>query len=410
MAPTKSEEEKKAEKQPFPRYGKYQSEIFFKGLKGEKPALSSDPLKLEISAKKVMTANAWGYSFGSSGIGLTTKANREAFNQYRIIPQMLRSCTVRDLRCTLFGRTYPAPVLLAPIGVCGLYHNDAEEAPAKVAGELGIPFILSTAATKSIEDVALANGSDNPRWFQLYWPHDQDITLSLLRRAEASGYEVLVVTLDTWQLSWRSHDIDNAFYPIYMGLGNGIGFTDPVFMKKYECDPKKDMKDASVKWADCMWHGVSHTWAELPFLRKHWKGPIVLKGIQSVDDARLAISHGCEGIIVSNHGGRQVDGAVASLDQLRDIVDAVGSQCTILFDSGIRTGADIFKAIALGAKAVLVGRPYIYGLAHSGDHGVRHVVKGLIADFDLTMGLSGHASLSELNRSSMKFSEFFSRL
>jgi isopentenyl diphosphate isomerase/L-lactate dehydrogenase-like FMN-dependent dehydrogenase len=293
----------------------------------------------------------------------------------------------------------PAPVLLAPIGVQSIIHPDGELATARVAAELGVPMIMSTASSHSIEEVAEASG-EGPRWYQLYWPNDDDVCVSILSRARAAGFTHLVVTLDTWLLGWRPHDLDQSYLPFIRGTGVAVYFSDPAFRAGLQMAPEDDLMAAILRWIQVA-IGQDKSWDRLPFLREHWDGPIVLKGIQHVDDARRAADAGMDGIVVSNHGGRQVDGAVASLDALPSIVDAVGDQLAVLFDSGIRTGADVLKALALGAQAVLLGRPYAYGLAHGGADGVRHVVRSLLADLDLTMALSGHRTLDELTPSSL---------
>jgi lactate 2-monooxygenase len=285
--------------------------------------------------------------------------------------------------------------------VQSILHPDGELATARAAAELGVPMVLSTASSHTIEEVAEASG-DGPRWYQLYWPNDPDVCASLLERARKAGFTALVVTLDTWTLAWRPHDLDQAYLPFLRGAGTAIPFSDPVFRAGLQKSPEEDLPMAILRWVQ-LFTGTDKSWDQLAFLREHWDGPIVLKGIQHADDARKAVEYGMDGVVVSNHGGRQVDGAVGSLDALPSIVEAVGEQVDVLFDSGVRTGADIVKALALGAKAVMVGRPYAYGLAHGGQVGVRHVLRSLLADFDLTLGLSGHRSPAELSPDALRF-------
>jgi isopentenyl diphosphate isomerase/L-lactate dehydrogenase-like FMN-dependent dehydrogenase len=294
----------------------------------------------------------------------------------------------------------PAPVLLAPVGVQSIVHPEGELATARAAAALGVPMILSTASSHTIEEVAAASG-DGPRWFQLYWPNDNDVAISILSRAKAAGFTTLVLTLDTWTLAWRTIDLDHSYLPFIRAVGTAIPFSDPAFQAPLEKSPEEDPQSAILRWIP-MFTGTDKRWDQLPFLREHWDGPIVLKGIQHVDDARRAADAGMDGIVVSNHGGRQVDGAVGSLDVLPEIAAAVGDRLAVLFDSGIRTGADVVKALALGARAVLVGRPFVYGLALGGEDGVRHAVRSLLADFDLTSGLSGHRSPGELSGDSLR--------
>lgn len=248
----------------------------------------------------------------------------------------------------------------------------------------------------------ISASKDNRRWFQLYWPRDDELTASILHTVKAAGFKVLVVTVDTSHMAWRPADLDTGFLPLVTGLGNDVGFSDPVFRQKFaEKSGGKTPEDAPVVaaryWLGEAFGGDSYDWERLAVLRQHWDGPIVLKGIQHPEDAVLAVQHGVDGIVVSNHGGRQIDGAVGSLEMLPEIVEAVGDKTTVLFDSGIRTGADIFKALALGAKAVLIGRPVMYGLGIAGERGVKHVLASLLADLDGTMGLAGVKSVGDLN-------------
>lgn len=295
---------------------------------------------------------------------------------------------------------------MAPVGVQGTFHPSGEKGLSTACAELGIPYCLSTAATSSIEDVAAACGS-HPRWYQLYWPKDDLITISLLERAKASGYRTLIVTLDTVSVAWRPHDLDIANLPFLEGVGNAVGFSDPVFRSKFAemkngDTPESDPLAASRYWISEVFSGEHHSWEDLAMLRRHWEGPIVLKGILSIDDAMLAVKYGMDGIIVSNHGGRQLDGSVTTIEMLPEIVNAVGDQLTVMFDSGIRTGSDIIKALALGAKGVFVGRPALYGLGIAGKQGAKSVLAGLLADLDQAMGISGFANIDELQRSILR--------
>jgi isopentenyl diphosphate isomerase/L-lactate dehydrogenase-like FMN-dependent dehydrogenase len=382
-------------------FAAYQNEIYLQGLGGSVPPFTTDPDALEQSARDRLGPGPFWYVAGGAGSGATVRANREAFDRVRIVPRMLTNATERHLGVSVLGTDLPAPVLLAPVGVQSILHPDGELATARAAAELGVPMVLSTASSHTIEEVAEASG-DGPRWYQLYWPNDPDVCASLLERARKAGYTALVVTLDTWTLAWRPHDLDQAYLPFLRGVGTAIPFSDPVFRAGLQKSPEEDLPMAILRWVQ-LFTGTDKSWEQLAFLREHWDGPIVLKGIQHADDARKAVESGMDGIVVSNHGGRQVDGAVGSLDALPSIVEAVGEQVDVLFDSGIRTGADVVKALALGAKAVMVGRPYAYGLAHGGQVGVRHVLRSLLADFDLTLGLSGHRSPAELGPDALRF-------
>jgi lactate 2-monooxygenase len=377
-----------------PPLSMYSSEIYLQGMAGIRPDITTDLSMLEAFAQQRMEPEPYWYAAGSAGSGATARANLEAFDRWRIVPRMLAGVAGRNPQTSVLGATMAAPILTAPIGVQGIMHPDGELAVARATAELGIPMVLSTVSSYSLEEVAEANG-DGVRWFQLYWPNDEDVCASFLSRAKAAGFSALVVTLDTWLLGWRPHDLDNAYLPFLTGKGLATYFSDPVFCAALEKSPADDRQAAILRWLP-MFTGQDHTWEHLAFIREHWDGPILLKGIQHPDDARRAVDAGMAGVVVSNHGGRQVDGAIASLDALPGIVEAVGDQLEVLFDSGIRTGSDVLKAVALGAKATLVGRPWVYGLALGGYAGVRHVLRTLLADIDIALGLSGHAGLADL--------------
>jgi lactate 2-monooxygenase len=378
----------------------YSSEIYLRGMGGEVPPFTTSPNDLEAAARAALDEKPFWYVAGSAGAGATARANLAAFDRWRIVPHMLTGSTHHDLTTTVLGSELSAPVITSPIGVQSIVHPEAEKAVARVAHELGLGMALSTVSSFTLEEVAAENG-DGPRWFQLYWPNDPDVTLSMLDRAKAAGFTTLVVTLDTWLLGWRPHDLDTAYLPFLSGEGLANYFTDPAFLAGLDKPPAEDLPAALMRWLP-MFTGTDHTWDEIAFLRENWDGPIALKGIVAVDDARRAVDAGVEGIVVSNHGGRQVDGAIGALDALPGIATAVGEQVEVLFDSGIRTGADIVKALALGARAVLVGRPWVYGLGLGGTDGVRHVLRSLLADLDLTMALSGHRTPGDLSADSLQ--------
>ncbi|KAH0261158.1 FMN-dependent alpha-hydroxy acid dehydrogenase, partial [Aureobasidium melanogenum] len=387
-------------------YGAFQTDIYKKGMYDNVvPSVTTNPNKLEQQAKESMTSRGYNYVGGGAGEGATMDANRLAFRTWKMIPRMLRDTTHRSLKTTILGKEYPTPCLIAPIGVQQIFHEDKEVGVAEIATELGVPYILSSASSSSIEEVAKANG-DGHRWFQLYWPHDEAITESMLKRAKESGYEVLVVTLDTWSLSWRPQDLDSAYVPFMKGTGDAIGFSDPVFRKQFKekhgQEVEDNIHDASLEWQGKVFPGAAHTWDEVQHLKDNWDGPIVLKGIQHPEDARRAVEVGVQGIVVSNHGGRQLDGAIGSLEMLPEIVEAVGDKIDVLFDSGIRTGVDIIKALSLGAKGVLIGRPWVYGLGAGGKGGAKQVLQGILADLDQSMGLAGISSIAECDRSMLR--------
>ena len=366
-----------------------QVEIYSRGGPGAVPVSAR---RLERLARRAMTPAARDYVFGAAGGEATLRANRGAFDRWRIVPRMLRDVSQRDLRVELFGATLPAPVLLAPVGVQELVHAEGDLPASRAAAARSVPFVLSTVSSRSLEEVAAVGG---PRWFQLYWGKNPELTVSLLQRAAAAGYSALVVTLDTPMLGWRERDLDRGDLPFLRSAGLANFFSDPVFCAALGCPPDENRPAAVALWSR-VFSNPALSWKDLAWLRAQTRLPIVLKGIQHPDDARQALASGADGIIVSNHGGRQVDGAIASLDALPGIAAAVENRVPVLFDSGVRRGADAFKALALGARAVLLGRLFLYGLALDGEAGVGAVLDNFIADFDLTLALSGFRAPGEL--------------
>ncbi|MFO0813161.1 MAG: lactate 2-monooxygenase [Gemmatales bacterium] len=370
--------------------------IYVAGLSGKLPSIPLSFEELERQAQEKLSPQAFGYIAGSAGSEDTTLANRSAFQRWRIVPRFLRNVLQRDLSIELLGTRHPSPLLLGPIGVLGIVHEQAELAVAQAASTLQMPFVLSTVSSKSMEEVA-TRGGKGTRWFQLYWPGKQELAASFVHRAEKAGYSAIVITLDTYLLAWRERDLQNAYLPFLQGLGLANYFTDPVFQQLVGEDPRHNPRKA-IETFGAIFSNPGLTWDDLHWLRGQTKLPILLKGILHPEDAKLAQSLGMDGIIVSNHGGRQLDGAIAALDALPGVVDAVQGKLPVLFDSGIRRGSDVLKAMALGAKAVLVARPYAYGLAMHGSAGVEDVMCNLLADLDLSLGLMGCKNLSEVTR------------
>jgi isopentenyl diphosphate isomerase/L-lactate dehydrogenase-like FMN-dependent dehydrogenase len=361
------------------------------------------PEALEACARDKLRPDAFAYLSGGAGSEDTMRANLEAFRRWRIEPRVLRSLAARDWSTSVLGTPMAAPVLLAPLGVQGIMHSEAELASARAAASLGIPVILSSAASRPLEQVAAAMG-DAPRWFQLYWSADPAVAASFLERAERAGYSAIVVTVDCPILSWRERDLAHAYSPFVHGEGMANYLTDPAFQASLALPPEANMPAAIARFTE-IFGNAALTWNDLPFLRRHTRLPILLKGILAADDAERAVDAGVDGIIVSNHGGRQVDGAVASLDALPRVVDRVRGRVPVLLDSGVRRGADALKAIALGASAVLLGRPFAWGLAVAGEQGVREVLLNFLADLDLTFGLSGCCSVAEVTREVVRRAE-----
>ncbi len=348
----------------------------------------------EERAREALAQEPFDYVAGGAGSEATMRANLEAFERARLRPRMLTGTAERDLSVEVLGLRSPVPFLLAPVGVLSIVHPDAELAVARASAATGVPMILSSAASTPLEAIAEVAP---PRWFQLYWWGDPELAESLVRRAEAAGYGAIVLTVDTLNLGWRDRDLANGYLPFLQGEGLAQFFSDPLFRERLEQSPEDDLAAASFQ-ALVTFPNLALTWADLARLREWTSLPVLLKGILRADDARLALEHGVDGIVVSNHGGRQVDGAVAALDALAEVRDAVGEGTPVLMDSGIRRGSDVVKALALGADAVLVGRPYAYGLAAGGQAGVEAVVRQLAGELDLTMALAGARSVADLDR------------
>ncbi|AWN15634.1 alpha-hydroxy-acid oxidizing protein [Salinisphaera sp. LB1] len=412
-----------------------QQAIYSAGLAGRRPAIPVEPGALAAAAGRRMARVAYAYIAGGASAETTVAANRAAFDAWRIVPRMLTDISCRDTGVSLFGRRYPHPFMLAPIGALELAHRDADVGAARAAAAAGIPAILSSQASRPMEACAaamdaLAPGA--PRWFQLYWPKSDALAESLIGRAEACGCEALVVTLDTPLLGWRPRDLDLGHLPFLRGQGLAQYTHDPVFQAMLtESSAETDRPPITPKllanvlasarhYPGSAWRALRSgrglaavrqfvatysrpdlRWSDLAWLREHTRLPILLKGVLSADDARLAAQAGMDGLIVSNHGGRQVDGAIASLDALIAIRGAA-PDLTLVLDSGVRTGADIVKALALGADAVAIGRPYAYALALAGTGGVAEWIANTAADFELTMALSGARSVDDIRSGTVR--------
>ncbi|KAK4942776.1 hypothetical protein LTR10_017536 [Elasticomyces elasticus] len=387
-----------------PHWQQEQRNAFWELNENKQPPFNTRPDKLEAHAEESLSVNGRLYAQSNAGQGWI-------------------DVNERDTTTTLFGHKVSAPIGFAPVGINKIYHPKGEIPVAKVAGELRLPYGLSTAGSCTIEDVAASNdagreseaavkveGADNDspvRFFQLYLPHDDELAVSILKRAVATGFTACILTTDTWQLGWRHDDIATSNYAFYRGIGADMGLADPVFQKRLAeegVDPKKEPEKAAAMWIDNVWHGRAFSWEKMPWLIKTWKElsggkPFCIKGIQSVHDAQKCVDLGCDGIVVSNHAGRQVDGAIASLDALENIINAgIGEKLTVMFDSGVRGASDVIKALCLGAKFVWVGRMWIYGLSIMGEEGVRHVMKSLLAEFDISMLTAGFRNIGEMTR------------
>jgi isopentenyl diphosphate isomerase/L-lactate dehydrogenase-like FMN-dependent dehydrogenase len=408
-----------------------QSEIYRAGVLGHRPAVPTDFAELERRARRVMSRLAWAYVAGGAGAGSTMRANRAAFERWAIVPRMLTGAAERSLEVTLLGHRLPSPLLLAPIGAAATARRDSDRLVARAAAALGMPYIISSQGCLSMEQVAAAMG-DAPRWYQLYWSRDEDLVDSFIQRAEAIGSQALVVTLDTTMPGWRPQDLNLGSLPFTTGVGLAQYTSDPRFRAlvaervrtqgaaprprtrvtagavrslvsitrehpgRFRDNLRSPEPRAAVETFLDLYSNPGLSWDHIATLRDRTRLPVLLKGILHPDDARRAADVGAAGVIVSNHGGRQVDGSVAALDALPAVREAVGPGLAVVLDSGVRSGADVFKALALGADAVAIGRPYVYGLALAGEAGVHDVMANILAELDLTMGLSGVASVQDI--------------
>ncbi|MBD2705213.1 alpha-hydroxy-acid oxidizing protein [Spirosoma sp. BT702] len=413
----------------------WQRKIYLDGFAGKKPSIPPNFDELEQAAIECMTPAATSYIVGGAGHEHTMQANRHGFNKWQIVPRMLRNVENVDLSVELLGHKLASPVLLSPIGVLEMAHTEADLAVAKAAAATSTPYIFSNQASVSMEACS-AVMSDTLRFFQLYWSRSRELVSSFVARAEVCGCQAIVLTLDTTMLGWRARDLAMGHLPFLHGKGLAQYTSDPVFgqlldefllrppaarppitpttlrnliaaVRKYSSGTflsklRSGRAMGAVSLFSSIYTNPTITWEDLSFLRQKTRLPILLKGILHPDDARKAVDYGMDGIIVSNHGGRQVDGALSTIEALPNVVAAVNNQLPVLIDSGIRSGADVIKALALGATAVCLGRPYVYGLALGGQQGVETVIRHLLADIELTLCLSGYKSLSELRPDALR--------
>ncbi|GGF18908.1 alpha-hydroxy-acid oxidizing protein [Subtercola lobariae] len=382
-------------------FGDYQNEIYFGGLRGSVPPYPVAFAALELTAEAALPTSVWSYVAGGAGDERTQRANVEAFARWGIVPRMLVGATERDLSVDLFGIQLPSPIFLAPVGVVGIAAQDGhgDLAAARASAATGVTMIASTLSEDPLEAVGDALG-ETPGLFQLYTPKDRDLAASLVSRAEAAGYKAIVVTLDTWMTGWRPRDLTTANFPQLRGAALANYVTDPVFRAALPESSRNDPRAIVEQWASVF--GNPLTWADLPWLRSLTTLPIILKGICAADDARRAIDVGIDGIYVSNHGGRQANGGLPALDMLPDVVAAVAGCVPVLFDSGVRSGSDVVIALAMGATAVGIGRPYVYGVAVGGTAGVIHVLRSILAEADLLMGVNGLPTIASLRTADLR--------
>jgi len=373
-----------------------QLEVYGSAVAGQRIELPFSFEDWEAAAKSTLPETAYWYIAGGAGSGETIRANRAAFERVKLRHRVLNDVAVRDISTEVLGTKTAAPFLLAPIGVQGIMHSDGERAPARAAAALGIPFTLSTVSSVTIEEIAAVMG-DAPRWFQLYPARSRDIAASMVGRVETAGYSAIMVTLDTPVLGWREQDLRLGYLPFLEGKGIANYLSDPVFRASLSKPPEEDPRAAIMQFLG-VFTNPSFGWNDVDWLRAQTALPILLKGVVHPDDARMAVDHGVDGIVVSNHGGRQLDGGIGTMDALPSIIEAVGDRAAVLVDSGVRRGADVIKALALGAKAALVGRPYAYAMSAHGEPGVRHLIRCLMAEIDLELALCGLASIGRIDR------------
>ncbi|NAS21918.1 lactate 2-monooxygenase [Herbidospora sp. NEAU-GS84] len=383
-----------------PRFGDYQNDIYSGGLHGRVPPLPMAFAELEARAEAALPPSIWSYVAGGAGDEHTQRANVAAFRRWGLLPRMLAGAVERDLHVDLYGMRLPTPIFLAPIGVVGLCAQDGhgDLATARAAARTGVPMIASTFSVDPLEDVA-GELAPAPGFFQLYTPADRDVAESLIHRAEAAGFRALVVTLDTWVTGWRPRDLSTANFPQLRGHCLANYTTDPVFRSRLAHTPEDDPQAATAYWARIF--GNPLTWDDLPWLRSTTDLPLLLKGICHPDDARRAADAGIDGVYCSNHGGRQANGGLPALDVLPEVVEAAGG-LPVLFDSGVRSGADVVKALAFGATAVGIGRPYAYGLALGGADGIVHVLRTILAEADLIMAVDGYPTVADLTPETLR--------
>jgi isopentenyl diphosphate isomerase/L-lactate dehydrogenase-like FMN-dependent dehydrogenase len=380
----------------MPNYGDFQLELYVAGLSGHRPELPMSYAGLEARAAAALPAEIYSYVKGGAGNEFTQDHNVAAFDRYGLMPRMLRGAAQRDLSIELFGHRLPTPLLLAPVGVIGLCAQDGhgDIATAQASAQTGVPMVASTLMVDPLEEVAPHCGQ-TPSFFQLYTPADRELAASFVRRAEQAGYQAIVVTLDTQILGWRPRDLTLASFPQLQGKCLANYFSDPIFRAKLEKPPEDDPRAAALMWA-LGFSDPALSWDDLAWLRSLTDLPLLLKGICHPDDARRAIDGGVDGIYCSNHGGRQANGGLAAIDMLPGVLEAVDGRVPVIFDSGVRAGEHVVKALALGATAVAVGRPYAWGLALGGVAGIVHVLRSLLAEADLLMAVDGYPTLADL--------------
>ncbi|NOT37948.1 MAG: lactate 2-monooxygenase [Saprospiraceae bacterium] len=402
-------------------------EIYLKGNSGIKPIIPLCYEELESKAKKALPKNSYDYIYTGAGKHIGVSNNQSAFKKYAIRPRMLHGNASLDTSVKIFDTQLQSPFLFAPIGVLELAHPKGDLELAKASRNLQIPMIISNQASYSME--AITDTLQNmDRWFQLYFSKNYEFVESLIQRAEETKCSAIVITVDTTILGWRQMDLQNAFLPFTLGKGIAQYTSDPVFKKLMQQKPSsynkmaitpalivnmlgalsrfpgsllsnlvsKDPIKAIRKFIE-IYSKPDLNWNDIRWIKSKTKLPLLIKGILRSDDAKIAMQHGVDGIIVSNHGGRQVDHVISSLDALVEIKSQIPASYPLLLDSGIRTGTDAFIALCLGAKSVLVGRPYVYSLAINGHQGVTECMNNFITELHIMMMLSGVKNLNELS-------------
>lgn len=412
-----------------------QKRIYIKGISGARPPIPLSYKAMKSAGKQKLSPEAFTYVAGGAGREETMEANRRAFTRWEISPSMLPGSGSVDLSVEFLGKKRKSPFFLAPIGVLDMAHPRGDLAVSRAAAAEQVPFLFSNQASEPMERCAKEMGNAD-RWFQLYYSKSQELVKSLVQRAEKCGCSAIVATLDTTRLGWRRRDLDLGFLPFLRGQGIAQYTSDPVFQKLLdESKPEKSDSDfrppLTLSTLKTLWRQKKNypgpwnkwfssrptlavqtfidifsrsdlSWDDILLLREYTDLPIILKGIQTESDAKRAIDMGIDGLYISNHGGRQVDGAHASLEALSDIRKLAGPEYPLFFDSGARSGADAMKALCLGATAVGIGRPYVFALALAGQQGVQALLRYYQAELEQNMFLSGCMSVSELSSEQLR--------
>jgi L-lactate dehydrogenase (cytochrome) len=368
---------------------------------------------LRAAARRRLPRIIFEFIDGGAQDEVSLRANREDFRQWRFRPRVLTDVTARDQSVTLFGQSYPTPLIVSPTGLAGIVARRGELAGARAAAKFGIPYCLSCMSTCTVEEIA--GETPQPKWFQLYVLRDRGLTRAFIERARASNCSALVLTVDTKVQGPRERDMRNGFtvppefsartlldFAWHWRWLLDVGLGPKVTFRNFAGTGVNNDDAMSITQFIAGQYDLSVNWRDVEWFKAHWGGPVLLKGVLTAEDARLAIDHGADGVIVSNHGGRQLDGALSPVQALPAVAEAAGDRLEVLLDGGIRRGADVLRARALGAKACMIGRPWLYGLAAGGQAGVERALQILRDEIDVALTLLGRASLAEVDRGAVE--------